>query len=431
MRKLVGTSLSMGGNGQGGNGRSIGAMAKGKAKGKATACAGDRQKEKQGEGKLPRYIDSIDNLVKQMQDGTTKKLDPAAEEEMKKVMTKLAEDPQALKAAFSKLGRRMEPDALRRKPVAPEIIQRYATEKKDERKKFICLTEFIKDPSFGQMLIKEIHYKTVEDVSAKTMGMKTVGQVARHYNISHEKALKIVEGKESEVNPDAPDDPEMRLYKVFLGEVDTNTESKGHKTELTVEAQVAPENASMAQGLVDEMTRGASSNSLKGLLNAGILPDDDQTKPGKRPRGRGRDKTPGRTSGGPKKNKKMKEDSEGKSLKWLVPVGDGEDNNAGTVKAADPEKAKEEKDAANVESCKSWAQNLGAEALMCSEVASSIRALKKTQYDGMVVVLTGHAEQLRTWRSEIETYWANKDWVGVKDHMHSIQHTVEDWAYSI
>ena len=70
-------------------------------------------------------------------------------------------------------------------------------------------------------------------------------------------------------------DPDMRLYRIFLGEVYTNKERKGRKTELTAEFQVVPESASMAQVFLDEMTRGASSSSFKGLLNAGILPDDD------------------------------------------------------------------------------------------------------------------------------------------------------------
>ena len=138
---------------------------KGKAKAKAHA---------QPPGKLPRYVDSISALVKDMQEGAvaSKKLDPEDEEKVKKVMTHLAGNPKDLKAAFSKLGRRMEPETLARKPVPPEVLQRYSTDKKDERRKFIFVAEFMADPSFGKLILKESHYRMAEKITAEDKGWK-------------------------------------------------------------------------------------------------------------------------------------------------------------------------------------------------------------------------------------------------------------------
>ena len=217
----------------------------------------------------------------------------------------------------------------------PEVLQRYSTEKKDERKQFIFVTEFMRDPSFGKMLLRESHYKKDEDISSKDKGWKTINQVADHDKVSVQKAQQLVEGKEKAPNPDFPDDEEMVLYKVFLGEVESNKETKGHKTELVVEAKVAAANASMAQGIVDEMTGGDPSSCLKQLLNRDVLPEDDGTAEGK---GRKR-KLHGRGRG----NKKGRQEKD-KSLKWMLPVGADEDTNTktGAVGDADPEKSKEE-----------------------------------------------------------------------------------------
>ena len=101
----------------------------------------------------------------------------------------------------------------------------------------------------------------------KMKHMRTLKQIMADYHCDLAKAKDLVKGKPSCPHPDAPDDEDFVLYKVWGGETEADTTAAGCKDTLAVEAEVNPENAAAARGLLE----GLSGTPFPAMATA----DDD------------------------------------------------------------------------------------------------------------------------------------------------------------